>query len=213
MEVHFRSLAEDVVRVLETNTTEFTDSNDSEALGNTMLVYGSLFAILFFLFCCLRKYSPRTYTVRNWAEPHHTVLAEDQYGFLSWTWSVFLVHDDQLLEEIGLDNLCLARIYDFGWRLCLFGMLNGAWLMPIYYFAEDGDDTDYIKDPIVQLTISNVPSGSIRLIGATIASYLNFGYACYLIMGEIRWFTKYRHAFLTKTSAQNYSGKHNRWSN
>ena len=213
MEVRSRSLAENVVRVLETDTTEFTDSNDSEAIANMLLVYGSLFAVSFFLFCCLRKWSPRTYTVRNWVEPHKTELAEDQYGFLSWAWNVFLVRDDKLLEEIGLDNLCLARIYDFGFRLCLFGMLNAAWLMPLYYFAEDAEDTAYIEDPIVSLTISNVPSGSIRLIGVTIASYLNFGYACFLIMGEIRWFTKYRHAFLTKRSARNYSGKHIRWSN
>jgi hypothetical protein len=59
---------------------------------------------------------------------------------------------------------------------------------------------------VVSLTLSNVPSGSTKLVGACIAAWLLFGYAMYLLLGELQWFTKYRHLFLSQRTPRNYTG-------
>jgi hypothetical protein len=77
---------------------------------------------------------------------------------------------------------------------------------PLYWLAEEGDDTDHISDQIVSLTVSHVPAGDVRLIGATGACYLMFGVALYLLKVEIDWYNEKRFQFLTKANPRNYSG-------
>jgi hypothetical protein len=188
-------------RALELETDDPTEFNDSEKLRSTFQVYGSLFVVLFLIYCTLRKVYPKAFTIRNWAEGHKTWIAEDQYGYFSWLWHVLSVDDDTFLEECNMDHLCLVRIFDFGFRMSLFGMLNALWLMPLYYFSSEGSG-----DLVVSLTLSNVPSGSTKLVGACIAAWLLVGYAMYLLLGELQWFTKYRHLFLSQRTPRNYTG-------
>lgn len=84
---------------------------------------------------------------------------------------------------------------------------NISFHSPLYWLAEDGDDTAHISDQIVSLTVSHVPAGDPRLIGASAACYLMFGYALYRLKVEIDWFNDKRHKFLAKANPRNYSGK------
>jgi hypothetical protein len=99
---------------------EVTESNDSETLRNTCRVYGTLFAVMFLLFCFLRKRHPKTFAVRNWVDAHKTELANDQYGFFSWMWKIFLVADDQFLDECGMVRLLVLG----NWKLTCCSALS-----------------------------------------------------------------------------------------
>ena len=177
---------------------------DSEELKVTFSVYGSILLVSFLLFCWVRLQFPRAYTVRSWAENIKSPLATDQFGFFSWTWNTILIDDDSFLEECGMDALCFARALLVGFKLSCLGMFNAIWLMPLYYLAEESDETDYIDDHIVELSISHVANQSPLLIAPPLASWVLFGYACYLILKELEWFADKRRKFLSKPMARNY---------
>lgn len=83
-----------------TNTT-LTMSNSGQALKDTMKVYGSIFAVAFFLFCYLRLKYPKAFNIRTWVEDLQCDLAEDTaaYGFFSWLWQVRIPTDDEIREQ------------------------------------------------------------------------------------------------------------------
>ena len=77
---------------------------------------------------------------------------------------MILIDDDSFLEECGMDALCFARALLVGFKLSCLGMFNAIWLMPLYYLAEESDETNYIDDHIVELSISHVANQSPLLI-------------------------------------------------
>eukprot|EP00339_Tiarina_fusa_P000668 CAMPEP_0117082154 /NCGR_PEP_ID=MMETSP0472-20121206/57867_1 /TAXON_ID=693140 ORGANISM="Tiarina fusus, Strain LIS" /NCGR_SAMPLE_ID=MMETSP0472 /ASSEMBLY_ACC=CAM_ASM_000603 /LENGTH=929 /DNA_ID=CAMNT_0004810305 /DNA_START=7 /DNA_END=2796 /DNA_ORIENTATION=+ len=181
-------------------------TNDSETLRNTCKVYGLIFLILFLVFCMLRRRYPQTYAVRSWdAHPSPTALANPEYSLLGWISQVLKISDDDLQDECGMDGTCLVRINWFGLKLCAVCMVNAIWLIPVYATSKLAEDTECIVDSMQSITISNVPSGSGRLIASTIASYIIFGYTMYSILGELEWWKRYRHRFLAKQTARNHS--------
>ena len=112
------------------DATEPVDPDDTNALRNTLRLYGSIFVVLFLLFCYLRQKYPSVYQVRGvYDKEYKTHLADDKHGFFSWVWKIFTVDDDTLLEEIGMDGLCLTRVYDYGWKVSLIGCWNAIWLL------------------------------------------------------------------------------------
>ncbi len=96
--------------------------------------------------------------------------------------------DDEIMEQCGMDSLCFLRTLEMGAKLCLVGMLNALWLIPLYATADESEETSNIDDAIVASTVANLPSGSARLVATALASYLLFGYAMYLIMVDFKWF-------------------------
>jgi hypothetical protein len=161
---------------------------DSVVLKNTCRLYGSLFVVFFVLFCYLRRKFPRAYTIRAWVEDNHTKLAEQQYGFFSWAYRIFFITDSEMIDECGMDSTCFVRILEFGLKLSLFGMINAAWLMPVYSTAKEGDISSVISDPVLKLSVSNLPTSSYRFIATVLGAYMIFGYAMYLILDEFKWF-------------------------
>jgi hypothetical protein len=194
-------------RFLEDINDESSDAgfNDGAILRNTFLVYGLALLFLLLLFCWLRIKYPQVYNIRKWVPKIQTALAKDQFGYFSWIWRVYMITEDELLKECGLDALCLVRISQMGYKLTRAGILNAIWLLPLYATAEDSDETSSITDRIVRVSIANVPSGSARLIGTVVASYVVFGYAMYLILEEFAWFLEMRHKYLRQAKARNYS--------
>jgi calcium permeable stress-gated cation channel len=87
-----------------------------------------------------------------------------------------------------MDALCFLRVLSFGYRIALLGCFNAIWLMPLYNSAEPSSETRSIVDGIVQVTISNVPSQSKRLIGTALAAWSVFGYTMYLLYREFEWY-------------------------
>ena len=187
-------------------TTELSETErDSVVLKNTCRLYGSLFFVFFVAFCYLRRKFPRAYTIRAWVEDNHTKLAEQQYGFFSWAWSIFFITDTEMIDECGMDSTCFVRILEFGLKLSLFGMLNAAWLIPVYATAKEDDLEDVINDPVLKLSVSNLPTSSYRFIATVMGAYCIFGYAMRLILVEFNWFILNRHRFLSKPMARNYA--------
>lgn len=85
------------------------------------------------------------------------------------------------------------------------GVFNATWLMIVYATSSAADDTKDINDGIVEVTIAHVPEDTPRLIATTLAAYVFFGYAMYLILDDFDWFIEMRHKFLHKPKARNYS--------
>jgi hypothetical protein len=68
-----------------------------------------------------------------------------------------MVMEDELMDECGLDALCFLRVLKMGLRISLLGVCNAIWLMPLYDGADTSDETDYITDSIIEVTIAHVP--------------------------------------------------------
>ena len=121
-----------------TTEAEGIVGNDSEVLRNTLRIYGSLFLVLFIVFCSVRRKYPGAYNVRSYNEDLKTDLADNQFGFISWMWKLFFISDNEFLNECGMDSLCFVRVLEFGLKLTLVGMCNALWLMPVYGYVRAG---------------------------------------------------------------------------
>ena len=80
------------------------------------------------------------------------------------------------------------------------------WLIFVYGTAPEKSDTADIHDPVVELTIAHVPTGSWpRFLACVLAAYIFFGYGMYLVLDDFAWYTKMRHEFLRLKEARNYA--------
>lgn len=183
------------------NGSVFT--TDSDVLRNTFLVYGSMLLIIGLVFCTLRQIFPRPFTIRQWVPQLQSPLAAQRYGFLSWIWYLNTqITEDEILEHCGLDALCFLRTLTMGYKLCKMGAFQAIWLMPLYATSVPDHDA---RDPIVRITASPVPAGSIRLIGTVLATNIFILYTMYTILVEFQWFIEKRHKFLRQPKVYNYS--------
>lgn len=182
---------------------EDEDLSDSNILRETFMIYGPLFVVIWLALCCLKKKCPKAYNLRRWAPKLQCALAQQQYGFISWSWRVYGVSDEDILNQCGMDALCLCRAACYGEKLALIGTLLSVFLLPIYRTANpEEDDT---VDRVVRLTIANVPEGSNRLYAAVVASYIFYFSAWYLILKDFHWFHRNRIKFQSQPKPRNYS--------
>ena len=158
------------------------NTDDSEVLRATFLLYGSVLLGVFVLFCFVRLKFPRPYNLRNWVEDLKTPIAANQFGFFSWLWQLNAITEDEILNDCGLDALCFLRVLRMGYKIAVVACFNAIWLLPVYATAPSDDETVDITDRVVKLTIAHVPVGSKRLVGTVIAAYILFGYVMYLIL-------------------------------
>ena len=190
------------------NSTEvdvFVTSNDADIIRESFRVYGSIYLVSFVIYCFLRRRFPKLFNIRSWVPEHECDLAKNEYGFLSWFWKVFQVEDDDIMEQCGLDALCFIRALRFGRRLSYIGCFVAMWLIPLYRTARECPETSYLSDPFVQISVTNLCSFSPRFIGTVLAAYIVFGYTMILLFEEFRWFTSYRHKFLSGRFPRNYT--------
>ncbi|GAX10877.1 hypothetical protein FisN_31Hh086 [Fistulifera solaris] len=189
------------------STSDDIQYDDKSILRDTAILYGSIFAVVWLLFCFVRLKYPRPYTVRRWTEKEElkTALAKNQYGFISWVFMLQKFTDDEIMEQCGMDSLCFLRTLEMGAKLCLVGMFNAFWLIPLYVTADESEETSNIDDAIVASTVANLPSSSARLIATALASYLLFGYTMYLIYVDFKWFIEMRHKYLKQRKPRNYA--------
>lgn len=92
-------------------------------------------------------------------------------------------------------------------NLCsVMGIFNAMWLIFVYKTAPTKKDTQDIDDPVVEISIAHVPSGSWQhFLAVVAASYVFFGYAMYLVWQEFAWYTRMRHEFLRHELPRNYA--------
>ncbi|KAL7556780.1 hypothetical protein ACA910_005222 [Epithemia clementina (nom. ined.)] len=196
----------DIMRNLGTNDDgTSTDFNDSRVLRDSILIYGGILVMVIVIFSYVRRRFPKVYNVRNWVEHLKTYLSDDQYRFFSWLWRLYMVTDDEIMDECGMDAVCFVRLIQMGYRLSIVGSFNTIWLLPIYLTAEDSDETADITDRVVKTTVANVPSGSHRLYATVFAAYILFGYTMYQILLEFDWYIEMRHKFLRKPLARHFA--------
>lgn len=149
-------------RLLQVDSSE---GKDAELIRGTFRAFGSMFAIMLFMCCYLRRRAPRCYNVRSWIPGLGCDLAKDQFGFLSWMWKVYQISDDEILDQCGLDALCFLRVITLGFKVCCVGIFNSIYLLPLYATAEESVETASVVDTLEVLSLSNVPSGSKILLG------------------------------------------------
>ena len=115
-------------------------------------------------------------------------------------WQLNSVTDYEIMMECGMDSVCLLRLLLMGYKICLLAIFNAIWLMPLYATASS-DNTD----PVISVTVANVPDRSTRFIGTVLATYVLFGYVMYLILQEFEWFIEMRHKYLKRPVVENFS--------
>lgn len=191
-------------RFLEDAGLDFEDVSDLtmlEVIRASFRVYGSIFAVVFVIFLVGRRYYRAAFNVLGSSDETRTPLCGDEYygGWISWMWLVFRPTDDELFEHCGMDAVVFIRTLRYGMKVAAVGALNSIYLMPVY--AKSGGEQTQIES----VTLGNIPESSPALIAATIASYVVFGAAMYLLKKEFAWFTKRRHAFMSKARPDNYT--------
>lgn len=187
------------------------ESTDTTVLVSTIQVYGTLYLILWALFCILRTRYNFLYNIRSWVPELQCDIAKNMdYGqfplsLISWMWKVFQVDEDDILEQCGMDALCFIRVLRIGRNLAAMGCLQACWLIPVYITAEDSNETRYLTDSLVLISTAHLPTGSPRFLATVICAYVCFGYAMWLIQRELQWYTNKRHTFLKQRRPRNYA--------
>jgi hypothetical protein len=189
----------------QTDDKTLVSGNDSTIIKETLRLYGSLYLCCFCLYCVLRRRYPRLFNIRSWVPELECELAKREYGFFDWFWKVFDVTDEEIFKDCGMDAMCFLRALRMGRKLSLCGCFNAVWLIPLYSTAEESDETAYLNDIWAEISVSNLPSSSERFLGTVLASYIVFFYTMYLLFQEFRWYTKWRHKFLSKPWSRNYA--------
>ena len=126
-------------------------------------------------------------------------------GYIKWMKNIYMVTDNEMLQQCGLDATCFLRCLRLGWNLSLFGIFISLWLIPIFLTAETSPDTEYLTDMFVISSVANIPSGSQRFLAVVVAAYLITFYALHMITREYDWYISMRHKFLSQRYIRNYS--------
>ena len=185
---------------------EDPEPSDSAILRATFTTYGIALLVILLVFCWARQRYVKVYNLRNWVDDRKTALADNAFGFFSWAWQLYLIDDERIMMECGMDSVCFVRICSMGLKLSLMGMFCGCFLMPVYASAHEMEETKNVTDSIVELTTAHVGPGSPRLVATALAAYVFFGYTIYLILTELeQWFIPMRHKFLMKVQPRNYA--------
>lgn len=185
---------------------DYVSSNDSSIIKETFRVYGSLYLFFFLMFCYVRPKFPKYYNIRSWVPELKCDLAVNQtYGVISWCWQVLSVPDDDLLKSCGMDALCFIRCLRFGAKLSLLGSVMASWLIPLYWTAEESEETKHLTDKFVLMSIASLPIKSPRFVGPVVAMYFIILYSMHLITKELKWFCCMRHKFLSQRVPRNYA--------
>ena len=86
-------------------------------------------------------------------------------------------------------------------KVSLVGCLNALYLLPLYRSAPN----NAVLDPFDRWTFAHLPPHGPRMWGTLVGAYVVFGFALWLLNREFRWYITYRHAFLSRPVAENYS--------
>ena len=175
-------------------------TNDSAVLLTTLRIYGTSFLVLMVIFCWVRRRFPLFYNIRSWVPGYETKYSKDQFGFFSWIWHVYVIPEEEILKECGMDAICFLRAINFGMKISLVGMLNSLWLIPTY-----ATGAVQLSDPVDLITINHLPEGSYRFAATVLAAYIFFGATIYFLHKEFEWFTEHRHKFLSEFTPRNYT--------
>eukprot|EP00538_Stauroneis_constricta_P012736 CAMPEP_0119556414 /NCGR_PEP_ID=MMETSP1352-20130426/8386_1 /TAXON_ID=265584 /ORGANISM="Stauroneis constricta, Strain CCMP1120" /LENGTH=1175 /DNA_ID=CAMNT_0007603377 /DNA_START=9 /DNA_END=3536 /DNA_ORIENTATION=- len=194
----------------EGEDADLVKSTDSVIIRETFMVYGSIYVALFTTFCYARRRYNKYFNLKSWVPEMQDELAVEQTkkyegSWVSWSWKVFSVSDDDILESCGMDALCFLRALRMGVKLCGFGVFNSVWLIPTFLTAEESEETAYLSDTFVLMSVANLPTDSPRFAAPVLAAYLTVLYALKLVHKEYGWYIEYRHKFMQQRTPRNYT--------
>ena len=202
-------------------TTSSSTLTDTEIIHNTCSVYLSIFAILFITFLTVRQRYPHIYNIKKFygAQLFHNNnsvddnddvvvdknIAENEFGKFNWTYKLFTcISYTDIRDQCGMDAVTTIRLLEYGVKLSLVGIFNSFFLLPIYKLS--GDMVANENDPVKEVSLSNLGQGSDATLSTTLAAYIFFGAAMYLMSIDFDWFLIHRHNYLSnRKNVQNYS--------
>lgn len=204
---------------MSNNTVEgdkASTTTQTETLRTTCEIYVSIFAGLFLIFLLVRPKYPRFYNIKKSYANLSTPIAQESYGHVLWIWKVFTQFSYEMIaDQCGMDAVTTIRLLEFGVKLSAVGIFNSIYLMPIYSsmgnmtsatsLTSDYNNITQAYDPVVAVSLSNLPQGSNAAYATTFSAYIFFGFCMYFIAKDFQWFTSLRHDFLSKERVQNYT--------
>ena len=198
------------LRRLDEQEDDNDDINDetgnSAIIKNTLRVYGSFYFVAIILFEFLRRKYPRLYSIRSWVPEQESELAKTKYpGLFSWFWKVYQVSDQDIFDNVGMDALCFLRAMRFCRQISIVGVANALWLLPTYRTAKDAPETAEVTDDLDRFTLANLPASSMRFFATVLAAYIMVFCTMYFLYKEFKWYTYWRHKFLSRRVARNYA--------
>ncbi|PIN18178.1 hypothetical protein CDL12_09146 [Handroanthus impetiginosus] len=121
-----------------------------------------------------------------------------------WTWmpAALRMPEPELIDHAGLDSAVYIRIYLLGLKIFVpITILAFAVLVPVNWTGSTLDDVkDLTFSDIDKLSISNVPSGSLRFVAHIAMAYVFTFWTCYTLYKEYKIITNKRLQFLASES-------------
>ncbi len=188
---------DDEINNISTTSTVFT----------SLRLYGSFFIISFSIYALVRPWFPLVYNFCDSVREYNTKLARNHFGHLKWMYKNFQHSDEELYENCGLSALVMLRFLRIGLKLSLVAVFNSFYLIPVNWYGCDNetDVCNLVLDGLEKIGMAHVRQGSSSLVAVTVAAYVMFGSALWLIYNEFKWFTSTRHKFLAKSRPDNYT--------
>lgn len=182
-------------------------TGNSDIIKNTLRVYGSFYFASIVLFEFLRRRYPRLYNIRSWVPEQECELAKTNTypGYFSWFWKVFQISDQEVFDQVGMDALCFLRALRFCRQISIVGVINAMWLLPIYRTAKESPETAEVTDGLDRFTLANLPASSMRFFATVLSAYILVLSTMYFLHKEFKWYTYWRHKFLSRRVPRNYA--------
>ncbi|RLN20898.1 hypothetical protein BBJ28_00024243, partial [Nothophytophthora sp. Chile5] len=185
--------------------------NPSGTLKTSVSIYFPILGAGLLLFEALRRRFLRAYDSRRveqdaWCvSPRLAPRPRDGDGLFRWISAGFRVSDAELLERCGLDTLTFLRFLRLGQKLALLAVGCSAVLFPLYATAESPPSNHKHIDPLVRISMSNLPERSDRLWAPTVVAWIVAAVAMHLLLKEYKLYVRYRHQVLGGMAAPQYS--------
>jgi len=195
-------------RHLELTDEELGKISTTELIASTFKIYGTIFGVCFLVFLILRARFPSVYTFNSIPREGSTnQLALERHGYVEWIWKIFKYTDDEIFQNCGMSAMVYLRFLRLGLKLAAWGVFNSIYLIPInvYGCRSAEDECTSLSDGVNRASLGNISARNPSLLATTLAAYILFGKAMWYIFREFRWFTKYRHKFLTRPRPDNYT--------
>ncbi|KZV32402.1 hypothetical protein F511_03685 [Dorcoceras hygrometricum] len=122
--------------------------------------------------------------------------------FLNWMPAALRMPEPELIDHAGLDSAVYVRIYLLGLKIFVpLAVLSFAVLVPVNWTGKTLKNiTDLTYSDIDKLSISNVPSGSLRFLAHIIMAYVFTFWTCYTLYKEYSNIASKRLQFLASES-------------
>ena len=205
---HFNQRLLEMDNSTNTNGTSSTttETTQTEILVTTSQIYVTIYVALFLLYTVLRPKFPRLYNIKRTFDKLNTPIAQESYGHFAWISKVFSQFSyDEIASQCGMDAVTTIRLLELGVKLSCVAVFNSIYLMPVYKMTGVLREEENVSDPVLEVSLSNLPQGSSSIYATTVSAYIFFGSAMYFIAQDFDWFTTLRHKFLSQRRVQNYT--------